>query len=99
MVDNQQWSAPGLNQILEMAAGILPREFESAGEIPGHNGRAFRSSGVSTDLQSGDGKRSTGLRLNPSFVEWMMGCPTCSECGRGWTDPDCPHSAMAFKYS
>jgi DNA-cytosine methyltransferase len=46
--------------------------------------------------RSADGKPSTGLRLNPSFVGWMMGTPSCSECGREWTDPDCPHSATAF---
>jgi hypothetical protein len=55
-----------------------------------------QSSGVTTSPPSADGKPSTGLRLNPSFVGWMMGTPSCSECGREWTDPDCPHSATAF---
>lgn len=54
------------------------------------------STGASTDPPSEGGKPSTGLRLNPAFVEWMQGCPTCSVCGRGWTDPDCPHSATEF---
>lgn len=52
--------------------------------------------GASTSPPSAAGKPSTGLRLNPSFVEWMMGAPTCSECGRGWTNPDCQHAATAF---
>jgi hypothetical protein len=51
---------------------------------------ASQSTGASTDPQSSDGSASTGLRLNPSFVEWMMGLP------QGWSDPDCPLSATAF---
>jgi hypothetical protein len=35
-------------------------------------------------------KPSTGLRLSPSFVEWMIGAPA------GWSDPDCPLSATEF---
>jgi hypothetical protein len=54
------------------------------------------SIGATTSPPSGAGKPSTGLRLSPSFVEWMMGTPVCGECGRGWTDPNCPHSATAF---
>jgi hypothetical protein len=54
------------------------------------------SRGASTSPPSAVGKPSTGLRLNPSFVGWMMGTPSCGECGREWTDPDCPHSATAF---
>jgi hypothetical protein len=54
------------------------------------------SNGASTSPLSGDGKPSTGLRLNPLLVAWMMGTPSCGECGREWTDPDCPHSATAF---
>jgi hypothetical protein len=54
------------------------------------------SSGASTNPPSTAGSASTGLRLNPLFVEWMMGAPVCGECGRGWTDIDCPHSATAY---
>ena len=57
-------------------------------------GRAL--TGATTSPPSPAGKPSTGLRLNPSFVGWMMGTPCCSECGREWTDSDCPHSATAF---
>lgn len=35
MVENQQWSAPGLEQVAEMAMGKLPHEFESVEEVPG----------------------------------------------------------------
>jgi DNA (cytosine-5)-methyltransferase 1 len=31
------------------------------------------------------------VRLNPSFVEWMIGAPD------GWSDPDCPLSATEFR--
>lgn len=54
------------------------------------------STGASTDPPSDAGKPSTGLRLNPSFVGWMMGTPSCRDCGREWTDPDCPHSVTEF---
>jgi hypothetical protein len=67
-----------------------------AGQVLDDAPRALLSSGASTSPPSADGKPSTGLRLNPSFVGWMMGTPSCGECGREWTDPDCPHSATAF---
>ena len=35
MVHNRQWSAPGLEQVVEMIQGHLPREFESWDEVPG----------------------------------------------------------------
>lgn len=59
---------------------------------------AYTWSGGTTVRRSADGKRSTGQRprLSPEFVEWMMGTPSCNECGRGWTDSACPHSATAF---
>jgi hypothetical protein len=52
---------------------------------------ALLSSGESTAPRSSGGKSSSaGLRLNPSFVEWMMGAPP------GWSDPDCLLSATEF---
>lgn len=38
MVGNRQWSAPGLEQALELAQGTLPREFEDWTEVPGWSG-------------------------------------------------------------
>lgn len=49
------------------------------------------STGESTDRPSSDGSASTGLHLNPSFVEWMLGLP------RRWSDPSCLLSATEFK--
>lgn len=59
---------------------------------------AYEWSGGRTVQRSSGGKPFTDerLRLSPKFVEWMMGTPSCGECGRGWTDSDCPHSATAF---
>jgi hypothetical protein len=37
MVENQQWSAPSLEQALEIARGELPREFRSWDEVPGRS--------------------------------------------------------------
>jgi hypothetical protein len=47
--------------------------------------------GAPTNPPSTDGSTSTGLRLSPWFVEWMMGAP------EGWSDPDCPLSATEFR--
>ena len=52
---------------------------------------AHEWSGASTDQPSDAGSRFTDLRLSPSFVEWMIGAPD------GWSDPDCPLSAMEFR--
>jgi hypothetical protein len=49
------------------------------------------SSGATSDRPSNDGSESTALRLNPSFVEWMIGAPA------GWSNPDCPLSATEFR--
>jgi DNA (cytosine-5)-methyltransferase 1 len=52
------------------------------------------SSGASMSLPSGDGSEPLdGLPESPSFREWLMGAPD------GWSDPDCPLSATAFKSS
>lgn len=52
---------------------------------------ALESTGESTAPQSDAGKSSSGgLRLSPSFVEWLMGAPD------RWTDPDCLLSATEF---
>lgn len=37
MTENRQWSAPSLEQAVEIAQGILPREFESWDEVPGRS--------------------------------------------------------------
>lgn len=40
MVEIRQWSAPSLEQAVEIAQGILPREFRSWDEVPGRSGGA-----------------------------------------------------------
>jgi len=54
---------------------------------------AYEWSGATTSPPSDAGKPSTGLRLSPWFVEWMIGAPP------GWSDPDCPLSATEFSAS
>jgi hypothetical protein len=49
------------------------------------------SNGASTKPPSDAGRPSPAPRLNPSFVEWMLGAPA------GWSDPGCLLSAMEFK--
>lgn len=143
MVDMKQWSAPALEQAVELDAGILPREFKDETELnstarkfwptpksspsgpdfarasrPGSGGDDLETAvvkherslwptptagdskasgsrnkpgskahaGVSlTDAvttgssESGRSEAPTG-RLNPTWVEWLMGFPA------GWTD-------------
>lgn len=50
----------------------------------------LRSPGDASSPPSDAGKRSTGLRRNPSFREWLMGAP------EAWTDPASPLSATEF---
>ncbi len=87
------WGAPGLEQAVEMAAGILPHEYESPDEVQGWMAGLVEespSTGGSTGQRSSAGSVSPDLRLSPWFVEWMMGMP------EGWSDPDCPLSATEF---
>jgi hypothetical protein len=69
----------------------------SLGPLTRHMVTGSPSTGESSSPPSADGKPSTGLRLNPSFVGWMLGEPTCQTCKRGWTDPLCEHSAHDFQ--
>ncbi len=55
MVENQQWSAVSLEQALEIAEGILPREFESWEEVPGWMQELNPSTGASTEQRSESG--------------------------------------------
>lgn len=63
MVDVQQWAAPSLEQALELAEGILPREFESWDEVPGWMRNLDPSTGASTDPQSQSGNTSSDAQL------------------------------------
>jgi len=59
MVEDAQWAAPGLAQAVEIAQGILPREFRDWSEVPGH-------SGASTPPRSTDGSTpSAGQHPTP----------------------------------
>lgn len=51
----------------------------------------YEWSGATTSPPSEGGKPSTGLRLSPWFLEWMIGAP------HGWSDPGCLLSATEFK--
>lgn len=72
----------------------MPKEGQARRPGPTGNelGRAITlmSGGEGTSQPSDGGSDSTAPRLNPSFVEWMIGAP------QGWSDPDCPLSATEF---
>jgi len=61
----------GLEQAVEAMYGILPRELQSPKELPAR----FREIFPKTELNA-----AVGGRLNPEWVEWLMGFPA------GWTD-------------
>ena len=79
MVENQQWSAPGLEQVVELASGILPREFVSADELPGQ-ARQWPTPSANEDAAgTPDGKMQRMLGNHPD-VRW----PTpASDTGSG----------------
>lgn len=58
MTRDGQWSAPGLEQAIELAQGILPREFKTWEEVPGWHG-------ASTPQQSADGNESSDDQPSP----------------------------------
>lgn len=59
MVENRQWSAPSLEQAVEIARGELPREFESWDELAGELGRTARESLLPTPTTQ-DAKNTAG---------------------------------------
>jgi hypothetical protein len=63
MVEVKQWAAPSLEQALEIAEGILPREFESWEEVPGWSQSQSPSTGASTDPQSESGSTFSDEQL------------------------------------
>lgn len=70
MVENRQWSAPHIEQALEISQGILPREFKSWDEVPGWSGKNRSLSGAYTDPPSNDGKpRSDDSRPDQLTIE------------------------------
>lgn len=94
LVENQQWSAPSLAQAVELADGILPREFRTWDEVPGHSramGWGDYADAIARHAAVTGAEPpppTVGKRLNPVFVEWMMMLPA------GWvTDVDISHTA------
>lgn len=70
MVDQRQWAAPVLEQAIEMARGILPREFRSWDEVPGRSQllpppRTTDSHGAGTHGEGGPDLR-TAMTLLPT---------------------------------
>lgn len=92
---------PGLMETVQLLPTPAKADAERASDTYAKGNPTLKgalSSGASTRPPSDDGSKSTGqrLHLSPEFVEWMMGMPSCGVCGRGWTDPDCPHSVTVF---
>lgn len=87
MVDNRQWAAPGLEQVLEMLQGILPREFKSWDEVRGSsrdlfptpnaevNGGTRSKEGIAKRIAAGDKQFSLedAITLLPTPVAQEVG--------------------------
>lgn len=73
MVENQQWSAPSLEQVAELSMGILPREFSGPEELKG------ASKGYWPTPQAADGERQSDQQ--------MRGNPTLLGAARLWPTP------------
>jgi hypothetical protein len=92
MVENRQWSAPSLEQALELVHGILPREFQSWEELPGRAWRllptpeASDGSGGRVSAELG-GTRPSGAKRAvtlASRLAHLLPTPTASD-GMGGT--------------
>ena len=80
----QHWSAPSLEQMAELAAGILPREFKSPDELTPAAQRMWATpraadangSKVPPGKQGGLGlNQQAGGKLSADWVDWLMGWP------------------------
>jgi len=79
MVDNERWSAPSLEQAVELAGGDLPREFQSWDEVPGWQGQLLPTPRVSmhhgpseAEIAAGDPK----TRLETAVAVHLLPTPT-----------------------
>ena len=87
----KHWSAPGLEQAVELAEGILPREFRSASEL-NRSARRWATPTVKGNYnrkgaskKAGDGlAMQVGGCLNPTWVEWLMGWPLGATACTSW---------------
>jgi hypothetical protein len=74
-------SSIALEQAVELAMGVLPKEFESWDEVPPAGRKLWPTPTASrwSGLQSHGANAILGP-LNPEWIEWLMGYPA------GWTD-------------
>ena len=83
--DHNHWSDLSLEQAVEVADGILPRELDTAEELPPRWRAMWPTPRVANARQArleSHHVAATPGQLNPTWVEWLMGFPT------GWTDLD-----------
>jgi hypothetical protein len=86
------WSAPALGQMAELSMGELPREYHSPEELTPQAAAIYHSSlpghptetpgAPSSPTPPGSPLPSPRKRLNPRFVEWLMGLPPGWVTGR-----------------
>lgn len=69
LVENRQWSAPGLEQMAELATGILPREYHDPSELHGA-AKDLWPTPVSADGQRGSSHYKRGNPTLMGRVKW-----------------------------
>ncbi len=84
MTEETQWSAPGLEQVAELASGILPREFESEEEIPGRS-KLMPTPRASDERRQAVDHGEGGPSL-PGAMHKLLPTPTSQGGGKGGSD-------------
>ena len=89
------WSAPSLEQAVEIADGILPRELENWEDIRGRGGQTWQDYAGAIERHATlveappPSPVNDAGKLSPAFVEWMMTLPP------GWvTELDLPRTTQ-----
>lgn len=73
----RHWAQPGLEQALEIAQGILPKEFESWDEVPGASRPTDDGDALLPTPQARDFKGGGGKDAAPGTLSWSL--PTVVE--------------------
>jgi hypothetical protein len=72
---------------IDLFSGAAARDWKGGGS----QGRDSVDSLIEQGATKGQTGAKTGLKLQPNFVEWMMGYP------QGWTDLNCPSPLIELK--
>lgn len=87
----------GPKSLIQVAREMWPTPTVGAGLCGGTGNfqklHKMKNQGIISEEERRNMSQGNGGRLNPEFVEWLMGLPT------GWTDLKCSETAKSFKLS